>query len=120
MSKKILVVDDSRIARSAARASLEPAGFTVVELADSAGLVGALTRERPDLVLMDVEMPGKSGDEAAAAAAKVALHKCPFVLYSSKPAVELTRLARACGAVGFIEKSASPSTVLAKVRLYAR
>lgn len=118
MPKKVLVVDDSPIARLSARTTLEGAGYSVVDLPDGNQLVATLSRERPDLVLMDVDMPGRTGDVVTTSARTIALHKCPFVLFSAKSATDLARLAKACGAVGFIEKSSDARAMLAKVRLY--
>ncbi len=118
MAKKIMLVDDSQIARLTARATLEQAGYEVVELENQKRFTAALTRERPDLVLMDVLMPGRTGDEVTTMATRFAVHKCPIVLYSSKGARELAKLAASSGAAGYIEKSISNQAFLAKLRQY--
>ncbi len=116
MPKKIMIIDDSQIARLTARATLEGAGYDVVELENQRRFTAALTRERPDLVLMDVAMPGRQGDEVTTMATRFAVHKCPIVLYSSKGANELRDLAASSGASGYIEKSISNQAFLAKIR----
>src|SRR5687768_17267358 len=58
---RILVADDETTSRSLARAVLEDAGCVVVEAADGLEALAAYDRESPDLVLLDVEMPGLDG-----------------------------------------------------------
>ncbi len=62
-SPKILVCDDDEMVRVLARVCLEEAGMEVVEAADGIEALSAFTREKPDLMFLDVEMPGKSGLE---------------------------------------------------------
>ena len=61
----ILVVDDEEILRVVARATLEQAGYVVLEAEDGAGALEVFQRERERIavVLLDVKMPGRSGDE---------------------------------------------------------
>jgi CheY-like chemotaxis protein len=62
-SKKVLVVDDSSVARKAARFVLEGAGYRVVEAWDGFEALGQLQNEYPHLVLLDLVMPGMDGYE---------------------------------------------------------
>ena len=62
--KTILVVDDEPVLRTIVREILHEEGYAVVEAADGRGRVEIVARERPDLVLMDVMMPGVDGREA--------------------------------------------------------
>jgi len=59
----VLVVDDEATTRLLSRATLEQAGFAVVDAFDGPGALEAYERLHPDLVLLDVEMPGISGYE---------------------------------------------------------
>src|SRR5512143_1504083 len=63
----VLLVDDDETPRVVARASLESAGFDVVEASNGQDGVAAFERLRPDLVLMDAVMPGMDGFAACAA-----------------------------------------------------
>jgi CheY-like chemotaxis protein len=54
-------VDDSAIARKAARIPLETEGYTVVEATDGFEALGQMQNEEPDLVLLDLIMPGIDG-----------------------------------------------------------
>lgn len=59
----ILVVDDDPILRLLAVAALEKAGFEVIETEGAAGGLAAFAARRPDLVLLDLVMPGPDGYE---------------------------------------------------------
>lgn len=62
-AQRILVIDDERDLRGALKTALESAGMEVLEATDGAtGLKVALT-EKPDLILLDINMPGMSGHE---------------------------------------------------------
>ncbi len=61
VQKKVLVVDDSALARKAARFALEGAGLQVVEAWDGFEALGQLQKQQPDLVLLDLIMPGLDG-----------------------------------------------------------
>jgi CheY-like chemotaxis protein len=60
---KILVSDDDLNVRLLTRQCLEAEGMTVVEAANGPETLDVFVRERPDLVFLDVEMPGMSGLE---------------------------------------------------------
>jgi two-component system sensor histidine kinase ChiS len=107
MAQKILVVDDSDLCRDLTRMMLEGFGYEVVTLDSGLGLSRALGREKPDLVLLDVSMPAVSGNQIVEVAQQHKLHRCPIVLFSDRPAGELSVLARDCGAAGFIAKTSN-------------
>src|SRR5918993_4498933 len=62
--KTVLVVDDEPVLRAIMREILNEEGYTVIEATDGRVMLEILARERPDLVLMDVMMPGVDGREA--------------------------------------------------------
>lgn len=64
MSKKILVVDDAMFMRLSIKKILESHGYEVVEAEDGRGAVDKYKRVKPDLVLMDITMPGMNGIKA--------------------------------------------------------
>jgi DNA-binding response OmpR family regulator len=57
----VLVADDNAGLRALCRAELEAAGFAVLEAGDGYAALDAVRRERPDLALLDVVMPGLDG-----------------------------------------------------------
>lgn len=60
----VLVVDDEPVLRAVVREVLMEDGYGVIEAADGRAMLELLEQERPDLVLMDVMMPGLDGREA--------------------------------------------------------
>jgi DNA-binding NarL/FixJ family response regulator len=102
----VLIVDDHPTFRASARALLEAEGFEVVgEAEDATGAVDAATRLRPDVVLLDVQLPGLDGF-AAAQLICAALGRCPkVVLVSSRDAADYGGKIEECGAAGFIPKA---------------
>lgn len=113
---KVLVVDDNEVCRAVVRESLQQNGFDVVELDNPVGMSSVVNYEKPDIVLMDVEMPAIDGDKAVQILLKHRLHDCKVLLYSGKPAAELARLVRACGAAGFVSKSVTDTALASVVR----
>jgi CheY-like chemotaxis protein len=61
--KTVLVVDDEPMLRTIVREILHEEGYAVIEAADGRVIPEILARQRPDLVLMDVMMPGVDGRE---------------------------------------------------------
>jgi CheY-like chemotaxis protein len=115
-TRKILIVDDNEVCRAVVRESLEQEGFKVVELGSPVGMSSVVNLEKPDLVLMDVEMPALEGDKAVEILRRHRLHDCKVLLYSGRPPAELERLARACGASGFIPKSITDAALVHAIR----
>jgi len=113
---KVLVVDDDEVCRAVVRESLEGGGFDVVELGSPVGMSSVVSVEKPDVVLMDVEMPAIDGDKAVQILLKHRLHDCTVLLYSGKPAAELEQLAKACGASGYVSKSLTDVALASAVR----
>lgn len=61
---KVLVVDDHDDTRRVMRWMLEQRGYKVTEASDGQEVIAAALRERPDLILMDLSMPGLDGFDA--------------------------------------------------------
>ena len=64
MSKRILVIEDTEDNRQIVRDLLESAGYELIEALDGLDGVAAAEREHPDLILMDIQLPGIDGYEA--------------------------------------------------------
>ena len=64
MSQRILVVEDQEDLRAILRDFLSASGYTVIEAADGAESVAKAASERPDLVLMDIQLPVLDGYDA--------------------------------------------------------
>lgn len=63
MSKRIMVIDDKPYMRDIQVLLLRHAGYTVTAAANGAEALGRLERERPDLILLDMSMPGMNGHQ---------------------------------------------------------
>jgi DNA-binding NarL/FixJ family response regulator len=101
---RVLIVDDHQPFRAVARELLESAGYVVTgEAADAEEALAAVVDDRPDAVLLDVQLPDRDG--FAVATALVALDGPAVVLISSREADDYGRRIAACGARGFIPKS---------------
>jgi DNA-binding NarL/FixJ family response regulator len=117
---RLLLCDDQHLVRSGFRMILEtePDIDVVGEAADGADALRAARRERPDLVLMDIQMPGMDGLEATAAL--TALDRAPKVLIlTTFERDDYVFTALRHGASGFILKNAPPEQLVAAVRTVA-
>ena len=102
----IIVVDDSETVLSVARSILEAAGCRVITHNRAAGCVALILQEKPDLVLIDVNMPGVSGDTIAKLFGKARPDTSTIVLlYSGMPEAALRAKAAGCGAHGYVRKT---------------
>ena len=102
---EVLIVDDNARFRSRARRWLEAGGYEVVgEAADGASALAAARRHRPDVVLLDIELPDVSG---LSLAARLAGGPDPpaVVLTSTHDAADFGERLTRCGARGFLPKA---------------
>jgi DNA-binding NarL/FixJ family response regulator len=105
MTVRILIVDDHQTFRSFARELLESEGFEVVgESEDAASGIEAAASLRPDLVLLDVQLPDLTGFEVARRLAKQE-DPLSVVLTSTRDASSYGDQVNASGAIGFIPKA---------------
>lgn len=113
---RVLVVDDQAPFRIAARAVVRAtAGFDVVAEAKSGEeAVDQVDAEHPDLVLMDINMDGIGGIEAARRITK-GHPEVKVVLLSTYDAEDLPEDARRCGAAAYVHKEQFGPDVLERV-----
>jgi DNA-binding NarL/FixJ family response regulator len=117
---RVLVVDDHALSRDAMSAAVtETAGFVLVgAVASGEQSIAANATLRPDLVLMDVNMPGMGGIEASSQLTNTPA--APIVLLISTYA-EAEVDYRDCGAAGYLSKSAvEPDRLSAEWTLHGR
>ena len=118
MSSTVLIVEDEASIRTVARAYLEQAGFRVL-LAETgpAGLELA-RRERPDLVVLDLNLPGMDGMEVAA---RLRAESDVFILMLTARSEEADRVAGLrIGADDYLTKPFSPRELAARVEAILR
>jgi DNA-binding response OmpR family regulator len=119
--RKILLIDDSEVVLEVTRAALEGAGHRVVTHDRAAGCVALILQEKPDLVLMDVNMPHLAGDTIVSVLSKAQpTADTVILLYSSLSADVLRAKADAVGAHGFLQKTADQFTLVREVNYWLR
>ncbi|MCC7082435.1 MAG: EAL domain-containing protein [Burkholderiales bacterium] len=100
-----LVVDDDFTVRLLVRQTLENAGIAVAEADDGSRGLHDLVRLDPDIVLLDVMMPGKNGFEVCAEARALAAHsRTPILMMTGLDDTESVNHAYEAGATDFITK----------------
>ena len=116
MSRRILVVEDQEDNRMILRDLLHSAGYQVLEAADGAEGVRMAQAERPDLILMDIQMPGVDGYEATRLIKRErGLAAIPIIAVTSYALAGDDEKARAAGCDDYVTKPFSPRALLAKV-----
>jgi len=84
-AKKVLIVDDSATERYFLSEILLKAGYEVVTAESAEGLLEKVRTDRPDIILMDIVMPGQNGFQATRAIARDGeLAEIPVIICSSK------------------------------------
>ena len=117
MTKRILVIEDTEDNRQIVRDLLESAGYELIEALDGLEGVAAAEREHPDLILMDIQLPGIDGYEATRRIRAVsALAAVPIIAVTSYALSGDEAKTRAAGCDGYVAKPFSPRQLLAKIR----
>jgi two-component system chemotaxis response regulator CheY len=114
MSAKVLVVDDSGMARRGTRRVLEEAGYVVVEAEDGLSALERFVLERPDVVLLDLVMKGMYGLDVLAKLRELD-PAARVVVVSADVQTSSRDLVKTAGAAGFINKPAAPGVVVKAV-----
>lgn len=118
MSKKILVVDDEKKFVNVLRAYLEQAGFGVVIASDGKNALAVFRREKPNLILLDLNLPEMDGLDVARIIRKES--SAPIIMLTAR-VEEINRLiGLELGADDYITKPFSPREVVARVRAVLR
>jgi diguanylate cyclase (GGDEF)-like protein/PAS domain S-box-containing protein len=104
----ILVVDDTATVRQMARDSLEPLGLEVIEAEDGEAGLQAFLEERPDLVLLDVNMPRRDGCSMCEEIRRTpGGRNTPVLIMTASEEVDSIRRAYEAGATDFTTKPIS-------------
>jgi DNA-binding NarL/FixJ family response regulator len=117
---RVVVVDDEPMVCAHLRTILGSAGDieVVAEAHDGAAGVDAVVRERPDVVLMDLRMPGTDGLTAIERIGELAAPP-PVVVLTTFDADQYVLRALRAGATGFLVKSTPPEELIGLVRVAA-
>jgi twitching motility two-component system response regulator PilH len=114
--KKILIVDDSATERHVLVTLLEGKGYTTVTASNGEEGVAAAKRELPDLILMDVVMPGMNGYQATRTISRDdATKHIPVIMCTSKDQETDKIWGMRQGALDYMVKPVDGAALLAKL-----
>ncbi len=117
MNKTILVIEDNEQNLYLVKFLLEKNGFTVHEARDGRKGIHLASMLRPDLILLDIQLPELDGYAVAAELRKdPALRGTPIIAVTSYAMAGDREKALAAGATDYIEKPINPSTFVDQVR----
>ena len=119
MSRRILVIEDQEDNRRILRYLLRSAEYEVIEAVTGEEGVDLAERERPDLILMDIQLPGLDGYEATRRIkSNAALRHIPIIVVTSYALSGDDVKAFAAGCDAYVTKPFSPRQLLATIREY--
>ena len=119
MTKRILVVEDREDNRQILRDLLGNTGYELVEALDGVQALAAVAKQRPDLILMDIQLPIMDGYEATRRIRSNPDNKSiPIIAITSYALSGDEGKALAAGCDAYVAKPYSPRQLLAKIREY--
>jgi two-component system, cell cycle response regulator DivK len=119
MSKRVLVIEDEEDNRRIVRDLLTSVGYEIIEAVTGEAGVTATETHLPDLILMDIQLPGLDGYEATRRIkANPALRHIPIIAVTSYALSGDDVKAFAAGCDAYVTKPFSPRALLAKIREY--
>jgi two-component system, cell cycle response regulator DivK len=119
MSKRILVVEDQSDNRKIIRDAFARTEYEIIETENGEEALAAIAKARPDLILMDIQLPIMDGYTATRRIkADPALRSIPIIAVTSYALSGEEEKAREAGCDDYIPKPYSPRELLAKVRQY--
>jgi two-component system, cell cycle response regulator DivK len=119
MTRRILVVEDQEDNRRIIRDLLTSVGYGLIEAHDGAAGVRLAASERPDLILMDIQLPEVDGYEATRQIkAQPELRPIPIIVVTSYALSGDDAKAHAAGCDAYIAKPFSPRQLLATIRRF--
>jgi len=117
MKKKVLHIEDNEQNLYLVRFILEKNGYEIIEERDGKKGVETAARIKPDLILLDILLPGMDGYQVAEAIRKnPELSKTPIVAVTSYAMVGDREKALESGCLGYIEKPINPDTFLQEIK----
>ena len=112
----ILVADDSLVVRAVVRSGLEEEGYLVIEAEDGPSALDQSRRHQPDVILLDVEMPGLDGYQVLAELkADAQLKNTPVVFLTGRTGMDDIVAGLRGGAHDYLKKPFEPAELLARV-----
>jgi len=119
MSKRILVVEDQPDNRQIIRDMLADTSYEITEAENGQAALAAIAKQRPDLILMDIQLPVMDGYTATRRIkSDAALKAIPIIAVTSYALSGEGKKAREAGCDDYVPKPYSPRQLLAKIRQY--
>jgi two-component system, cell cycle response regulator DivK len=116
MSKRILMVEDTEDNRQIIRDLMESVGYDLIEAEEGASGVAMAAEHKPDLILMDIQLPVMDGYEACRRIkANPELRHIPIIAVTSYALSGDETKTKAAGCDGYVAKPSSPRQLLAKM-----
>ena len=117
MSKRILVVEDQEDNRQTIRDMLAGTDYEITEVEDGEQALAAIAKQRPQLILMSVQLPNMDGYEAVRQIkADPVLRSISIIAITSHALNGEEQTARAAGCDGYVPEPYSPRQLLAKIQ----
>jgi CheY-like chemotaxis protein len=117
MSQKVIVIDDDIISQNILRSILAQAGYSVVVASDGDEGIKRINDDLPDLIILDIMMPGKDGGDVAAALKENPETKdIPIVFVSSLVQDEQSRSCGVDKKISFVAKPFNRETLLNEIK----
>jgi len=113
--KTILILDDEEVVRRLLRIVLEGRGYGTLEASEGGEALRLLREARPDLILVDLTMPGMSGIQFVDTLRKQVEMPAPFIILTGTDREEIEKLSEALGARSFLQKPFSRDELLEKI-----
>ena len=121
MTKSILVVEDQEDNRQILRDLLGASDYEMVEAEKGQEAIDAVAKKKPDLILMDIQLPVMDGYEATRRIkANPDWKSIPIIVVTSYALSGDAEKARAAGCDDYVTKPYSPRQLLAKIREYLK
>ena len=119
MTKRILVVEDQADNRQIIRDMLAPTDYEITEAENGEQALAAVAKQRPDLILMGIQLPIMDGYEVTRQIkANSAMRSIPIIAVTSHALNGEEKTARAAGCDDYVPEPYSPRQLLAKIRQY--
>jgi two-component system cell cycle response regulator DivK len=120
-SRRILLVEDQEDGRRIVRDLLASSDYALIEAKTGEEGLALAERDEPDLILMDIQLPGLDGYEVTRRIkANPALKHIPVIAVTSYALSGDDQKAYAAGCDGYVTKPYSPRVLLAKIREYLK
>ncbi len=113
---KILIADDESGVVKILGMRLRAHGYQIIGVYDGPSAIELVQQEKPDLIILDIKMPGKDGSQVFQELKTFEDTKSiPVVFFSALPPEQAQEKVTQLGADGFISKSADPDDMLTKI-----